>query len=278
MAITGIDTLDGKQIIAAGASSAISAQQALQTSGGNSLQGLYDFVSTNSGSWTGGDFVPTTATECAIGSNNNVSTRSLAQGNSNSAQTDCFSQGSQNTAYSHSIAQGFRCTAKYMSIAQGDYNNAQNECIAQGNYNTAYNTAFSQGEYNFASGTACSIGSGNSAYAVSQAFGKGNIITGTGMAIGQFNKTSADVCFVVGNGSDKNTRSDAFVILRNGSVSAAGNISANGVELGAFPSSADEACQVVTANSANWGDIPTKVVATSADATGSNILYVVTGS
>lgn len=30
-------------------------------------------------------------------------------------------------------------------------------------------------------------------------------------------------------------------------------------------------------NSANWGDIPTKVVATSADATGSNILYVVTG-
>lgn len=54
MAITGINTLDGKQIIAAGASSAISAQQALQTSGGNSLQGLYDFVSSNSGSWTGG--------------------------------------------------------------------------------------------------------------------------------------------------------------------------------------------------------------------------------
>lgn len=54
MAITGIDTLDGKQIIAAGASSAISAQQALQTSGGNSLQGLYDFVYNNSGSWTGG--------------------------------------------------------------------------------------------------------------------------------------------------------------------------------------------------------------------------------
>ena len=100
MAITGIDTLDGKQIIAAGASSAISAQQALQTSGGNSLQGLYDFVYNNSGSWTG-----------------------------------------------------------------------------------AY-----------------------------------------------------------------------------------------------FPTSADEACQVVTANSANWGDIPTKIVATSADATGSNILYVVTGS
>jgi hypothetical protein len=38
---------------ATSANGAISAQQALQTSGGNSLQGLYDFVSTNSGSWTG---------------------------------------------------------------------------------------------------------------------------------------------------------------------------------------------------------------------------------
>lgn len=34
----------------------------------------------------------------------------------------------------------------------------------------------------------------------------------------------------------------------------------------------------VRINSANWGDVPTMVVATSADATGSNILYIVTGS
>lgn len=45
-----------------------------------------------------------------------------------------------------------------------------------------------------------------------------------------------------------------------------------------FPESADQACQVVTANSANWGDIPTKVVANSGLATGSNILYIVTGA
>ena len=59
-----------------------------------------------------------------------------------------------------------------------------------------------------------------------------------------------------------------------------------------FPESADQACQVVTANSANWnecktivqnnsanwGDIPTKVVANSGLATGSDILYIVTGS
>lgn len=59
-----------------------------------------------------------------------------------------------------------------------------------------------------------------------------------------------------------------------------------------FPESADQACQLVTANSAdwnacktivqnnsaNWGDIPTKVVANSGLATGSDILYIVTGS
>ena len=59
-----------------------------------------------------------------------------------------------------------------------------------------------------------------------------------------------------------------------------------------FPESADQACRTVTANSANWnacraivynnsanwGDIPTKVVANSDLATGSNILYIVTGT
>ena len=45
-----------------------------------------------------------------------------------------------------------------------------------------------------------------------------------------------------------------------------------------FPESADQACKAVTANSANWGDIPTKVVANSGLATGSDILYIVTGA
>lgn len=40
----------------------------------------------------------------------------------------------------------------------------------------------------------------------------------------------------------------------------------------------DSVTNTVSSNSANWGDIPTKVVATSGDATGSNILYIVTGS
>lgn len=69
MAITGINTLDGKQIIAAGASSAISAQQALQTSGGNDLQSFYNAVTANSANW--GD-IPTkvvATTADATGSN-----------------------------------------------------------------------------------------------------------------------------------------------------------------------------------------------------------------
>lgn len=40
----------------------------------------------------------------------------------------------------------------------------------------------------------------------------------------------------------------------------------------------DSVTNTVSSNSANWGDVPTKVVATSGDATGSNILYIVTGS
>jgi hypothetical protein len=54
MAITGISAISGEQIIAAGAVSAREAASAAFTTGGNSLQGLYDTVSNNSGSWTGG--------------------------------------------------------------------------------------------------------------------------------------------------------------------------------------------------------------------------------
>lgn len=67
MAITGIDTLDGKQIIAAGASSATNAYKAELTTGGNSLQGLYDTVSTSSGTWGGGGSFPASADEaCGV--------------------------------------------------------------------------------------------------------------------------------------------------------------------------------------------------------------------
>lgn len=52
--ITGISAISGEQIIAAGAVSAREAATASFTTGGNDIQNLYDTVSTNSASWTGG--------------------------------------------------------------------------------------------------------------------------------------------------------------------------------------------------------------------------------
>ena len=73
-------------------------------------------------------------------------------------------------------------------------------------------------------------------------------------------------------------KQDTLTFNYNGSNLITG-INSSGIATGgSFPASADAACQVVTANSANWGDIPTKVVATSGEASGSNILYIVTGS
>ena len=54
MAITGISAISGEQIIAAGAVSAKEAGKASFTTGGNNIQSLYDTVSTNSASWSGG--------------------------------------------------------------------------------------------------------------------------------------------------------------------------------------------------------------------------------
>ena len=71
--------------------------------------------------------------------------------------------------------------------------------------------------------------------------------------------------------------SGVYLTKRDGTVYI-GYSGAGGGQGVDFPESADQACQVVTANSANWGDIPTKVVANSGLATGSNILYIVTGS
>ena len=55
------------------------------------------------------------------------------------------------------------------------------------------------------------------------------------MAIGTYNNITTGA-FVIGNGNSA-LRSDCFVIYHDGSVSAAGKISANGVELGAGGSS-----------------------------------------
>lgn len=159
------------------------------------LSGAIDYVSANAGDDTElSAYVPYSALEVSIGSDNVTTYTAFAQGSNNTAKYRSFSQGTNNYSIDWSLAQGFNCSARNNSIAQG---------------------------------------ASNTAYGYSQAFGSNNIITNTGMAIGTCNKTSANVAFVIGNGTSKTNRSDAFVIGMDGSVSAAGKISANGVELGA---------------------------------------------
>ena len=183
------------------------------------------------------------------GQNNSATTYSFAQGTENSAVTTSFAQGSANKARYDSFAQGNRNSAFSQSFAQGHYNSADDGSLAQGKHNTAYSHSLAQGSMNYADNHAMAQGGDNTAKYFSQALGFGLSIQGSrgttdgtdyisgGLAIGTYNETSAGVAFVVGNGhsngSEDPTRSDAFVIYPDGRVSAAGKISANGVELGA---------------------------------------------
>lgn len=231
----------------------------------------------------------------ALGGTNIANSLSLSIGGNNSAQTNSLAVGNTNSATTASEAVGYYNTASENSLTVGQYNSAGSYSIAIGYQSRAYwnSIALSNGSANTGSlaigGNAhtgsIAIGSNaNSAANYSQALGYNVSATDNCMAIGKLNATT-NAAFVIGNGYTANTGgylpeyhySDAFIIDHSGNVSAAGKISANGVELVSFPSSADDVCQAVVSNSANWGDIPTKVVATSADATGSNILYVVTG-
>ncbi len=150
------------------------------------LDNVYDTVNTNSASWGGGsttgEYVPLSATACSIGNNTATATQSFSQGvNNQGLGTESFTQGYGNSAYNGALAQGRECYASNYSIAQGS------NCSA----------LVSPG----------------------QAFGQGTVISSVGMVIGQYNKTSANVSFVIGNGVASN-RSDLFVIDKYGNVSA----------------------------------------------------------
>lgn len=201
-----------------------------------------------------------------------ASAHSIAQGYSNSAFDYSFAQGWKNSGFSGSIAQGFANNARNYSFAQGENTTARYESLGQGKFSVASNRSLSQGygsqagsyslsqgymnsalDYSMAQGYKNSAsnysfadGYINSATQYSQALGYGILVSGkieydgiriTGtsgvMGIGHWNKTSSDAAFIVGNGKNSANRSDAFIINYDGSVSAAGKISANGVELGA---------------------------------------------
>lgn len=136
-----------------------------------------------------------TQTQCGIGyCSANAGSESLCQGGIGvKASKQSFAQGWYAVANTASLAQGYKVRAETNSIAQGRESTAQN---------------------------------------CSQTFGVGLYSTNSGMAIGTYNNIST-ASFVVGNGTDSANKSDIFVIYHDGRISAAGKISANGVELGA---------------------------------------------
>lgn len=168
---------------------------------------------------------------------------SMAQGYINTAINIALAQGSTNSANYQAFAQGILNKAKYDSLAQGHSNSAVDQSIAQGLENTAYHYSFAQGYLNKADMQSFAQGANNIASYYSQTIGHNLIASGFDeddyyyglFAIGGYNATTSNALFVVGNGSSFNgtpTRSDAFVIYKDGSVSAKGDISANGVKLG----------------------------------------------
>lgn len=170
----------------------------------------------------------------AVGYQCSAKSKGVAIGESNSANDQSFALGWNNKAWLNSEALGSNNSAVSYSLALGGNCKASGNSLAQGNSPTAIDYSISQGSNTFASGYSQSFGGSNTAYDYSQTFGYGNAMSASGMAIGKYNKTSAGAAFVVGNGSgyQASARSDAFVIFKDGSVSAAGKISAAGVELG----------------------------------------------
>ena len=289
-------------------------------------QATYSAVSSNSAIWNETAYVPLSALECKIGSNNNVSDTAFAQGLSNTAEYTAFAQGSTNTATMNAFSQGTSNTATQDALAQGSSNNAEINAFVQGNKNKATSQSFAQGleniaiSYSFAQGykneanasddgmgTSFAQGYANTADFISFAQGRNNMASdksfvqgsantasengfarglrnlatggfangtdntangagslaigannyaGTyvqalghgvkmedstntpargGMAIGAFNKTTANLAFVIGNGLDDSRRSDLYWIDYNGNVFTSGNISAKNFYINGNP-------------------------------------------
>ena len=217
----------------------------------------------------------TAATDAlAQGSGNDAEINSFAQGNTNTATSRSFAQGQENIAISYSFAQGYKNevnasddgigmsfgqgyanTADFISFAQGRDNIASDESFAQGSANTAVENGFAHGIKNhadggFANGTdntangtgSLAIGANNYAGTYAQALGHGvnmkgssNVPARGGMAIGTYNKTSADLAFVIGNGTNDSNRSDLYWIDYNGNVYTNGNISATNFYINGNP-------------------------------------------
>lgn len=190
---------------------------------------------------------------------------SLAGGYNVSARKESVALGAAITAMGWSFGQGGDVNLVYptnglrtfsaCSFGQGRY------VTASGSYNLVQGLSVSaRGDNNLVQGKRCTAngdnnfvqGSKNSAYGgenfihgyniTSQNGGAslGNNLTNNGinLLLGQYNQTTSNAAIVCCNGdpgSQSTAYNDYFVVYKNGAVSAAGKISANGVELGSVP-------------------------------------------
>lgn len=166
---------------------------------------------------------------------NSADSEAFAQGYENSATKNSLAQGSTNKSYYASLAQGIVNTALSYSLAQGYENSANSYSIAQGAGNTAFDNSISQGNGNSSDHYSVAIGYDNVSNDFGFAFGSNLKASGL-MALGIYNKVSSNASFVIGNGYfDEDTQSvvnsDSFIIFKDGSLIAAGDISANGKKL-----------------------------------------------
>jgi hypothetical protein len=175
----------------------------------------------------GGDYVPLSATNVAIGTNNTAEYCAFAQGGNNNAQKNGVAIGAANTADTNSFTQGEYCKGNTKGLAQGSSATANTNSFSQGERTYAVNGSLAQGLGVSATQYSIAQGSNVSATNNAQAFGEGIRIS-AGMAIGKYNDTTSGALFVIGNGTSDANRSDAFIIYPNGGISATGNVSATG--------------------------------------------------
>ena len=96
-------------------------------------------------------YVPLSAEECTIGTDN-------------SSYNDSFAQGAKNNANTNSLAQGYYNSANSNSFAQGSNNKANGNSLAQGYNNSAYSNSLAQGFNNSASVNSLAFGYASQAY------------------------------------------------------------------------------------------------------------------
>ena len=199
----------------------------------------------------------------AIGANNKANDLGFAVGQSNTALKRSLAFGVNNYANDISLAIGYGNSASgnndnnqsAVNIAIGYANSAADHAAALINVCTAENYAFAAGHANSAIDNSVAFGRNTSAYFYSFDFGHSNDVRyysyafGRGLhyegqwanasqygafVIGGWNATTsyattADApLFIIGNGSNNNP-SDGFIVYRDGDVTAAGKISANGM-------------------------------------------------